>query len=140
MYSDAELDYEVRTDLLQEKRKLVKRIGEIDYRLKTLQEHCNHEIVFMFGDSTPHKIGEVNCCFCPTCNKIEIIHQANGINNTSFRDSRVIDMHEVDYFEKPFSIVSEELFTNYDGYLRKSDDEVKKRMIEVIRGRQKRVE
>ena len=61
-----------------------------------LQFECNHDLVLKFDTHQSHLVGKIYPCICPACKKmIDIGPGVIEIENTVFKDSKVIDLTDI---------------------------------------------
>lgn len=117
--------YMKRCRIEQEKERLLEQVHECDCELEKIKEDCSHPISFRFSDKDPHKIGPISYCFCPLCRKIEKINFLHPITNSSFKDSKIVSLLELDL--KPtldvLITIEEEVLNSYSYYYDKDNIE-----------------
>ena len=84
--------YNEKQKLIKERIKLKSELEANENKIKTLQENCNHKLILKFCDHKPHKIGIIYECICPFCGKREDIYPSHELENSSFNNSKVIDL------------------------------------------------
>lgn len=132
--------YKVRKKLIDKRHDVEGELNHLNSQIESLKYFCPHDIIFAFGDKGNNKIGPISWCICPACNKLEIIHIEHKLEETPFNNSRLIDLDEIDYCnEHPSDIVRTTLFDDYEEITKKTNEEIKKIMLDKIKGRQKRI-
>ena len=101
---------------------LQKEMRNLSMDLVNLQDQCSHDVVFSISDHRPHKVGPIQKCYCPVCERIESIFLYHPFESTNFSHSRVLDLTDFDYTEYTdfFSIIQEEVVDHYEDYYHSS--------------------
>ena len=131
--------FDIRMKLDYEAYDLEKARKGIEKRINELSDTCHHEMVFKYMDNHSRKAMIDGHYYCPACRKnITIINQKD-IDNTPFKDSRVISLTHLsligdsDTLETISSLVSENIDLFY--YLL-SDEEIKERVSAILKDKQ----
>lgn len=104
--------------------------------IENLQSECSHEIVLKFDDKMPHKVGKINNCYCPACGKLESIYGGYEISNTSFKNSKLIDLtrFKESVFTEHLLCILEHIFNNYEKFYNTDikEDEIAESLLSLI--------
>ena len=125
--------YNERNEIIKKEMLLKRKLLKLKEQEKKLHKNCNHNIVILFDDHIPRKIGKMFECMCPICSKKEEISILNRIENTAFRNSKIIDLTEYDIdIVKTFKIIQNEIHDRYDFYYNSTMNEnrIKKSIID----------
>ena len=109
--------YKLKKELEEKKALLSLELNLVTKRLIYLQEKCPHTIVFKFNDHLPHDLN-IDLCYCPACSQKENIYDGYEIDETSFKNSKVIDLtdlHIREYIDI-YEVVQNEVFSHYEYY------------------------
>lgn len=130
-------------DIYNERRKFIKTRIELEKKLENiikntndLQNECSHNIVLELDDQKPHKVGKITTCFCPACGKSEDIYRGHKIENSSFKNSKLIDLTKISIYEfinNSLTII-EHIFNNYEKYYNKDiiESEIAESLLSLI--------
>ncbi len=98
---------------------------------------CPHELVFKYHTSHS-KINSVDAnYYCPMCKKSIGTNSADFFNKSSFKDSRIIELHsQIDANYGNLSKIRQEVLDNYDFYYDSSctNEELAERMESTLKG------
>ncbi len=112
-----------KNGIIERKEALTKELDAVKGELTQLQTECPHELVLVFDDHFPHLIGPIKRCKCPACGKREDIHPSHSFAESSFKDSKRIDLTEYDFAALGFTSgndvyqpIVDNIFANYAYY------------------------
>ena len=110
--------YQIKQELEEKKLRLAAQLESVNHEITRLQEQCSHNIVFRFDDGKLYRVGKIYLCYCPSCAKKENIYAFNELENTCFKNSKVIDLSElnIDNYSRIFEMIQEEVFEHPDYY------------------------
>ena len=86
--------YKLKKELEEKQSLLSSELNLVTKRLFHLQEKCPHTIVFKFNDHLPHDLN-IDLCYCPACGRKDNIYDGYEIDETSFKNSKVIDLTDL---------------------------------------------
>lgn len=112
---------ELENELLIEQTRLEK----INEKLSKLMETCPHELVFKYNDNHPRKRVIDGHYFCPACGKIIICFNSNQLNETDFKNSRVISLMDISIqgTKRTLNIIKKEVSKNLNLYYHSNVDD-----------------
>lgn len=110
--------YEVKDRLEQERQRKLLELEHVNQDIRELMELCNHEVVFQYHDNHPRKMILLGTCYCPACGKKLAITAETPIQETPFKDSRIIVLKNISLLgtEKTLRVLREEVKSNMDIY------------------------
>ncbi len=108
--------YYKRIQIMHKKQFLNEQINKLNNNLINLQKQCSHKLVLVFDNTVSPTIGKISQYFCPACGKTEYIHVNVGLNNSSFKDSKIINLSSLskNCFNEHFYPILNYIFNNYD--------------------------
>ncbi len=124
------------TEKLDNKLKeLNKERKEINLGFAKMIEVCPHEIVFKFNDNSSRKM-LIDKYFCPACGKALQITRENIIENTPFKESKVIPLNNLSLLgtNEDYQTIRNEVLSNFDMYYdpNANIEELSKRIEELL--------
>lgn len=112
-------------EIFEETGRIGNEIGKYRRKIETLNkeyleltELCPHEIVFKYMDNHPRKMMIDGTYFCPACGKIITCTNKDQINESPFKDSRVIPLINLSLLGTPgvHYMIRNEVYDNFDVY------------------------
>lgn len=133
--------YRERLQMIIERRMLNKKLKKNKEDLLSLQKECSHDLVLVFDDHKPHKIGVIYRCFCPVCGKSKNIYGIREFDKSEFKDSKIMNLTSlsIDDFNNKFSESYEHIlnyiFSHYNYYYNEnhSEDEMSRTLLSFIK-------
>ncbi len=128
--------------VFEETEKLDNRLKELNKERKEINlgfakmiEACSHEIVFKFNDNSPRMM-LIDKYFCPACGKALQISGENNIENSPFKESRVIPLNNLSLLgtNEDYQTIRNEVLSNFDMYYdpNANIEELSKRIEELL--------
>ena len=113
-----------------------RKINDLKAEYLDNQDTCSHEIVFKYADNHPRKMKIDGDYFCPACEKvISCIHE-NDIQDTVFKNSRIIPLTRLSLCGTPHihEIMKSEVYYNMDLYYNNDiqEDDLSLKMEETL--------
>ena len=135
MSSQLEIYKKIQT-INSDKKRLELLLSTMNDKISDLKEVCSHDLVLRFMIYKTHPIEQSCDCYCPACGKKEIIYNEYGMDNSSFKDSKIVDLKELSYndYHDYFDDIIEFVFNNYE-FCYSSDsneDEISKKIYDYI--------
>ena len=98
------------------------KIMQINRRILMVADKCHHEIVFKYTDDHPRKISVDESYFCPACGKTIKCYKKNQINETVFKESRIIPLTNLSLVgsSEVYQNIRLEVYYNIDYYYDKT--------------------
>lgn len=102
----------------EQELKLKKEIQSLAEERLNLQNKCPHTIIIQASNHKPHKLGRIETCFCPICEKIEKTYPSYDIEQTPFINSKIINLTRLNYedYKYFFTTIKNEILSNYEYY------------------------
>ena len=124
-------------EILKIKRnRLIKELEKNNLEKLKIQELCNHELVFNYHDNILRKAVIDGSYYCPACGKvIEFINQ-DQINNTVFKNSRIIPLNNISLIgtKDVHDAIRNEVYSNIKYYynFNITDEDLSNKMEELL--------
>ena len=98
--------------------KIYRKIDDLKAEYLDNQDSCMHEIVFKYTDNHPRKLMIDGNYFCPACDKVISCVHEEDIEDTIFKDSRVIPLTNLSLYGTPHihAIIKSEVYYNMSLY------------------------
>ena len=112
----------LKNEIKELEKSLNDKINELKQRRLNLQNICKHNIVLKFDDKMPHKVGTIYTCTCPICDKVASFYLDRKIEESEFKNSKLIDLTKLDGEEacKLYNLIVNYILENYS-YFYESD-------------------
>ena len=124
--------------------RLHKQLDNINMKILGLMEECPHEIVFKYMDNHPRMLMIDGTYFCPACGKSIKCIKKEQLQESSFKDSRVIPLTNLSLFgtSEVHHTIRNEVYENMDLYYDSEADidELSSRMEELLKDKEQRYE
>lgn len=111
----------------------------MDDNLSNLKNKCNHSLVLIFDDHKPHKIGKIYHCFCPACSKFEHVYNKLRLENSSFKNSKIIDLSDIPMmnFNNYINQIIHYIFENYNYFYNNcSNEEIANSILSIVKSKE----
>lgn len=141
---DTKKVFEETGRLGNEIHRLGKQLEKVNMQCLEMMEMCSHEIVFKYTDNHPRMLMLDGTYFCPACGKsIKCIRQEQ-LQESSFKDSRIIPLTNLSLFgtSDVHHTIRNEVYENMDLYYNSETDinELSSRMEELLKDKEQRYE
>ena len=136
--------FEEAKKLDNEINNLKKQLEKNNNKYLEMMELCPHEIVFKYNDNYPKKLIIDGSYFCPACGKTVKCIQEDEIQNTVFKDSRIIPLPNLSLFGtiNLYHTIRSEVYQNLNLYYHSdlSNEELSSRMEELLKSQEMKYE
>lgn len=130
--------------VFEETGKLGNEISSLERRLESIiekcyevMEICPHELVFKYNDNIPRLMIIDGNYYCPACGKNMRFYKKGDIEQTDFRNARVIKLTRISLVGTSNLLhkIRNEVYQNMDIYYNSELDEseLAERMLEVVK-------
>lgn len=135
MKTNSKKIYTKRNELIKQELILKKKLLKLKVQEKKLCNLCSHDIVILFYDHIPRKIGRMFDCICPICSKKEEISVFNRLEDTDFYNAKIIDLtdYDIDIIDT-YKKIQNELLEKYNYYYNSaiSENNIKNSLINNV--------
>ena len=110
--------FEETGKLGNEINRLRKLLEQVNKECLEMMQQCSHEIVFKYNDNHSRKMMIDGTYFCPACGKIIKCIQRDQIQDTPFKNSRIISLIGLSLLgtSENHYIIRNEVYNNLDLY------------------------
>lgn len=107
--------YQERLQLILERRMLNNKLKKNEDDLLSLKKTCPHDLVLVFDDHMPHKVGTIYRCLCPVCGKKKNIYSSRDFKKCEFKDSKFINLTSLsmDNFNETYDLILSYIFGHH---------------------------
>ena len=134
--------FEKTGSLGNEIKRLQNELEIINLQCLHMMKICPHEIVFKYVDNYPKKLVIDGTYFCPACGKTIQCIQEKELENTSFKNSRIVPLTNLSLLRsgKLYYTIRNEVYKNFDLYydLDTPVEELSSKMEEVLKNQEQR--
>ena len=104
--------------IIDETFKIYRKINNLRSEYLNNQDECSHEIIFKYTDNHPRKMIIDGNYFCPACEKVIFCVHEEDINDTVFKNARIILLTNLSLIgtNQVHAIIKNEVYYNMDLY------------------------
>ena len=124
--------------------RLGKQLDKLNKQCFEMMEACPHEIVFKYIDDHPRMLSIDGRYFCPACGKTVKCMKSKDIQNSSFKNSKVVPLTNLSLIgtSELYHTIRNEVYQNIEFYYSqdKPIEELSIRMEDVVKDQEARKE